>query len=46
MMPDCSQVHMVSSENSFNHAVSADAASIILTSLAINRRLAAHHEQQ
>lgn len=37
-------VHLVSSENWFDRTVSADAAGIILTSLAINRRLAAHHD--
>ena len=44
MMPDCGRVHLVSSENWFDRTVSADAAGIILTSLAINRRLAAHHD--
>ena len=44
MMPDCGRVHLVSSENWFDRIVSADAAGIILTSPAINRRLAAHHD--
>ena len=38
------RVHLVSSENWFDRTVSADAAGIILTSPAINRRLAAHHD--
>ncbi|WP_207304921.1 antirestriction protein, partial [Klebsiella pneumoniae] len=41
MMPDCGRVHLVNSENWFDRIVSADAAGIILTSLAVNRRLAA-----
>ncbi|MCI7850429.1 antirestriction protein, partial [Klebsiella pneumoniae] len=44
MMPDCGRVHLFNSENWFDRMVSADAAGIILTSLAINRRLAAHHD--
>ena len=44
MMPECGRVHLASSENWFDRTVSADAAGIILTSLAINRRLAAHHD--
>ncbi|EBB8134294.1 antirestriction protein [Salmonella enterica] len=43
MMPDCGPVHLTNSENWFDSTVSADAAGIILTSLAINRRLWAHH---
>ncbi|ELY3051576.1 antirestriction protein, partial [Klebsiella variicola] len=42
MMPDSGRVHLVSGENWFDRMVCADAAGIILTSLAINRRLAAH----
>ncbi|ELR2312876.1 antirestriction protein, partial [Salmonella enterica] len=38
MMPDCDRVHMINGENWFDRTVSADAAGIILTSLAINRR--------
>ncbi|AUA54372.1 hypothetical protein CWQ24_30185 (plasmid) [Klebsiella pneumoniae] len=37
-------VHLVSTESWFDRTVSADAAGIILTSLAVNRRLAAHHD--
>ncbi|PBD35655.1 antirestriction protein [Klebsiella pneumoniae] len=44
MMPDCGRVHLVNSENGFDRIVSADAAGIILTSLAVNRRLAANHD--
>ncbi|MEB2373412.1 antirestriction protein, partial [Klebsiella pneumoniae] len=44
MMPDCGRVHLVNSENWFDRIVSADAAGIILTSLAVNRRLAANHD--
>jgi hypothetical protein len=44
MMPDCGRVHMVSTESWFDRIVSADAAGIILTSLAVNRRLAANHD--
>ncbi|ECO1514511.1 DUF1472 domain-containing protein [Salmonella enterica subsp. arizonae] len=44
LMPDCGPVHLVNSENWFDRTVSADAAGIILTSLAINRRLWTHHE--
>lgn len=44
MMPDCGPVHMVNGENWFDRTVSADAAGIILTSLAINRRLWTHHD--
>ena len=44
MMPDCGRVHMVSTENWFDRTVSAEAAGIILTSLAITRRCATHHE--
>ena len=44
MMPDCGRVHLVNSENWFDRTVSADAAGIILTSLAVNRRLAANHD--
>jgi hypothetical protein len=44
MMPDCGRVHLVSTENWFDRIVSADAAGIILTSLAVNRRLAANHD--
>ncbi|MGF7636642.1 antirestriction protein [Klebsiella pneumoniae] len=43
-MPDCGRVHLVSTESWFDRTVSADAAGIILTSLAVNRRLAAHHD--
>ncbi|EBV4144232.1 hypothetical protein DOQ87_25620, partial [Salmonella enterica subsp. enterica serovar Benin] len=43
MMPDCGPVHLINSENWFIRTVSADAAGIILTSLAINRRLWTHH---
>lgn len=35
MMPDCDRVHMINGENWFDRTVSADAAGIILTSLAI-----------
>ncbi|HGD7740417.1 TPA: antirestriction protein, partial [Escherichia coli] len=38
MMPDGDRFHMINSENWFDRTVSADAAGIILTSLAINRR--------
>ena len=44
MMPDCGRVHLVNTENWFDRTVSADAAGIILTSLAVNRRLAAWHD--
>ncbi|EGH6923026.1 antirestriction protein, partial [Salmonella enterica subsp. enterica serovar Bareilly] len=44
MMPDCDQVHMINGENWFDRTVSADAAGIILTSLAINRRCWTHHD--
>lgn len=44
IMPDCGPVHLVNSENWFDRTVSADAAGIILTSLAINRRLWTHHD--
>ncbi|EAY4772597.1 antirestriction protein [Salmonella enterica] len=44
MMPDGDRFHLVNSENWFDHTVSADAAGIILTSLAINRRMWTHHE--
>lgn len=40
MMPDCGRVHLVNGENWFDRTVSADAAGIILTSTAVNRRLA------
>ncbi|HGB5418273.1 TPA: antirestriction protein [Salmonella enterica subsp. enterica serovar Muenchen] len=43
MMPDCGPVHLVNSENWFDRTVSADAAGIILTTLAVNRRLWTHH---
>ncbi|EOG8283746.1 antirestriction protein [Salmonella enterica subsp. enterica serovar Newport] len=44
MMPDCGRVHMINGENWFDRTVSADAAGIILTSLAINRRCWTHHD--
>lgn len=44
MMPDCDRVHMINGENWFDRTVSADAAGIILTSLAINRRCWTHHD--
>ncbi|ELQ6863970.1 antirestriction protein [Salmonella enterica] len=44
MMPDGDRFHLVNSENWFDRTVSADAAGIILTSLAINRRMWTHHE--
>ena len=44
MMPDCGRVHLVNGENWFDRTVSADAAGIILTSLAVNRRLASWHD--
>lgn len=45
MMPDCGPVHLTNSENWFDSTVSADAAGIILTSLAINRRLKQQSEE-
>lgn len=44
MMPDGDRFHMINSENWFDRTVSADAAGIILTSLAINRRCRVHHD--
>ncbi|PUF68032.1 antirestriction protein, partial [Salmonella enterica] len=44
MMPDCDRVHMINGENWFDRTVSADAAGIILTSLAIHRRCWTHHD--
>ncbi|QBM20936.1 antirestriction protein (plasmid) [Citrobacter arsenatis] len=44
MMPDCGRIHMVNGENWFDRTVSADAAGIILTSLAITRRCWTHHD--
>lgn len=44
MMPDGDQYLMTNSENWFERTVSADAAGIILTSLALNRRCAVHHD--
>ncbi|WP_253684619.1 antirestriction protein [Edwardsiella tarda] len=38
MMPDCGKVHMINGENWFDRTISAEAAGIILTSLAINHR--------
>jgi hypothetical protein len=43
MMPDSSRLYMENSENWFSGPVSGDVAGIILTSLAINRRVSAHH---
>ncbi|MDX7543102.1 antirestriction protein, partial [Serratia marcescens] len=44
MMPDCGRVHMINCEKWFDRTVSADAAGIILTSLAIKRRCWTHHD--
>ena len=44
MMPDSGKVNLINSENFFDRTVSADAAGIIMTSLAINQRCAILHE--
>ncbi|MGY0160681.1 antirestriction protein [Edwardsiella tarda] len=44
MMPDCGKVHMINGENWFDRTISAEAAGIILTSLAINRRCWTQHD--
>jgi hypothetical protein len=43
MMPDTGNVLLVNSENWFDRTVSADAAGIILTMMAITKRCAHHH---
>ncbi|WP_269936340.1 antirestriction protein [Serratia liquefaciens] len=44
MMPDGDRFLLVNSENWFDRAVSADAAGIIPTAMAINRRCEIHHD--
>lgn len=44
MMPDGDWFHLVNGDNWFDRTVSADAAGIILTALAINRRCWRHHD--
>ncbi|PVZ84163.1 antirestriction protein [Serratia sp. S1B] len=45
MAPDCDKVHLINGENWFDKTVSGDAAGIILTSMAINRRCWQHHDK-
>ncbi|EKL6594270.1 antirestriction protein [Escherichia coli] len=45
MMPDGDRFHLTNPENWFDRSVSADAAGIIITALAINRRIWLHHER-
>ncbi|MDM6737030.1 antirestriction protein, partial [Enterobacter hormaechei] len=45
MMPDGDRFHLTNPDNWFDRSVSADAAGIIITALAINRRIWLHYER-
>lgn len=45
MMPDGDRFHLINPENWFDRTVSADAVGIIITALAINRRIWLYHER-
>jgi hypothetical protein len=45
MMPDGDRFHLTNPDNWFDRSVSADAAGVIITALAINRRIWLHHER-
>lgn len=45
MAPDCDRVHLINADNWFDKTVSGDAAGIVLTALAINRRCWLHHDR-
>lgn len=44
MMPDTARCHLVITENGFDRTVSADAAGIILTVMALCQRCYTHHD--
>lgn len=45
MAPDSDRVHLINADNWFDKTVSGDAAGIVLTALAINRRCWVHHDR-
>lgn len=45
MAPDSDRVHLVNDDNGFDKTLSGDAAGIVVTLLAINRRCWLHHDR-
>jgi hypothetical protein len=45
MAPDSDRVHLINADNWFDKTLSGDAAGIVLTALAINRRCWLHHDR-